>query len=165
MRSPRFELIAVWIGFSTCSSTKTSAEGAERTGEVVAPLDGSDHHAGADGQQGGEHAAQHEHGPPERRQPTVGGRDHPGEAPLLAGAQAAQHDAAPGMGGWERSTHPVSSRGATSVLDEWDEPPVRPGGAAQRAAEATATRSRTTRRSVAAAARGAPRSAATSAPS
>ena len=91
-------------------------EGTQRAGELVAPLDRPDHHTGGDGQQGGQHAAQREDGPPEGGQPTVGLGDHPGEAPLLTGAQAADHGATPSVGACMRSMSPIVAQGCDTRL-------------------------------------------------
>ena len=63
----------------------------QRAGQAVAALDGADEHAHRHGEDGGQHAAQHEHEPPAGRERQVGLVEHGEELPFLARAQTAQH--------------------------------------------------------------------------
>ena len=68
------------------------ADQRERTGEPVAALHRADERAHRDGEDGGQHAAQHEHAPPGQRPAAVGLRQDREELPFVAFAQTVHLD-------------------------------------------------------------------------
>ena len=68
-----------------------SADKGERAGQAIAALHGAHEHAHRDGEDGRQHTAQQEQGPPDNGKPGVCLRQYREEFPLVAIAQAAQH--------------------------------------------------------------------------
>ena len=83
--------MAWWIGDSTCSGTNTAPTSASGPTRSLTPLHRAHERADGDGEQRGQHSAQHEHDPPRDRKGAIGLRQDPEEPPLVAAAKAFDH--------------------------------------------------------------------------